>query len=74
MQTAFWRAITGYGGHSRTPAEAVVALEEAIQIMRPIWNIDGSGNRATFNGKFYRLEGAQTGPRPFHSIRIWVGA
>ena len=31
-------------------------------------------NRATFNGKFYRLDGAQTGPSPFHSIRIWIGA
>ncbi len=71
---AFWRAITGYGGPSRTPAEAVDALEEAIQIIRLIWNIDGSKNRATFNGKFYRLDGAQTGPSPFHPIRIWVGA
>jgi alkanesulfonate monooxygenase SsuD/methylene tetrahydromethanopterin reductase-like flavin-dependent oxidoreductase (luciferase family) len=72
---AFWKAIIGYGGPSRTPAEAVDALEEAIQIMRLIWNIDGSSKyRATFNGKFYRLEGAQTGPRPFHLIRIWLGA
>jgi alkanesulfonate monooxygenase SsuD/methylene tetrahydromethanopterin reductase-like flavin-dependent oxidoreductase (luciferase family) len=71
---AFWRAITAYGGPSRTPAEAVDALEEAMQIMRLIWNIDGSRNRATFNGKFYRLDGAQTGPSPFHPIRIWLGA
>ncbi len=71
---AFWKAITGYGGPSHTPAEAVGALEEAIQIMRLIWNIDGSNYRATFNGKFYRLDGAQTGPSPFHPIRIWLGA
>jgi alkanesulfonate monooxygenase SsuD/methylene tetrahydromethanopterin reductase-like flavin-dependent oxidoreductase (luciferase family) len=71
---AFWKAIIGYGGPSRTPAEAVVALEEAIQIIRLIWNIDGSSYRATFNGKFYQLDGAQTGPRPFHPIRIWLGA
>jgi alkanesulfonate monooxygenase SsuD/methylene tetrahydromethanopterin reductase-like flavin-dependent oxidoreductase (luciferase family) len=49
-------------------------LEEAIQIMRLIWNIDEGNHRATFNGKFYRLDGAQTGPRPFHPIRIWLGA
>jgi hypothetical protein len=61
-------------GPSRTRAEAVDALEEAIQIMRLIWDIDGSSYRATFNGKFYRLDGAQTGPRPFHPIRIWLGA
>jgi alkanesulfonate monooxygenase SsuD/methylene tetrahydromethanopterin reductase-like flavin-dependent oxidoreductase (luciferase family) len=64
----------GYGGPSRTPAEAIGALEEAIQIMRLIWNIDGGNHRATFNGRFYRLYGAQTGPRPSHSIRIWLGA
>jgi alkanesulfonate monooxygenase SsuD/methylene tetrahydromethanopterin reductase-like flavin-dependent oxidoreductase (luciferase family) len=71
---AFWKAIMGYGGPSRTPAEAIGALEEAIQIIRLIWNIDGSNYRASFNGKFYRLDGAQTGPRPFHPIRIWLGA
>jgi alkanesulfonate monooxygenase SsuD/methylene tetrahydromethanopterin reductase-like flavin-dependent oxidoreductase (luciferase family) len=71
---AFWKAIIGYGGPSRTPAEAVGALEEAIQIIQLIWNIDGSSYRATFNGKFYQLDGAQTGPRPFHPIRIWLGA
>jgi alkanesulfonate monooxygenase SsuD/methylene tetrahydromethanopterin reductase-like flavin-dependent oxidoreductase (luciferase family) len=71
---AFWSAIKGYGGPSRTPAEAVDALEEAIQVIRLIWNIDGSNSRVSFNGKFYRLDGAQTGPRPFHPIRIWLGA
>jgi len=71
---AFWKAIIGYGGPSRTPAEALGALEEAIQIMRLVWKIEGDNYRATFNGKFYRLDGAQTGPRPFHPIRIWLGA
>jgi alkanesulfonate monooxygenase SsuD/methylene tetrahydromethanopterin reductase-like flavin-dependent oxidoreductase (luciferase family) len=70
---AFWKAIIGYGGPSRTSAEAVGALEEAIQIMRLIWNIDAGSYRATFNGKFYQLDGAETGPRPFHPIRIWLG-
>jgi len=46
--------------------------------MRLIWNLDGrnenKNNRATFHGKFYQLNGAQTGPVPFHPIRIWVGA
>ena len=64
----------GYRGPSRTPAEAIGALEEAIQIMRLIWNIDGGNHRATFNGRFYRLDRAQTGPRPSHSIRIWLSA
>ena len=39
-------------------------------------NYDDNNNnaRATFHGKFYKLDGAQTGPRPFHPIRIWVGS
>ena len=36
--------------------------------------MDERNHRATFNGKFYRLDGAQTGPCPFHPIRIWLGA
>ena len=28
----------------------------------------------TFNGRFYILDRVQTGPRPFHPIRIWLGA
>jgi alkanesulfonate monooxygenase SsuD/methylene tetrahydromethanopterin reductase-like flavin-dependent oxidoreductase (luciferase family) len=81
---AFWRAIVGSGGPSRTPQEAVSALEEAIQVIRLIWNNtaadeneedDNNNNtRATFHGKFYNLNGAQTGPQPFHPLRIWVGA
>jgi alkanesulfonate monooxygenase SsuD/methylene tetrahydromethanopterin reductase-like flavin-dependent oxidoreductase (luciferase family) len=31
---------------------------------------DNNNARATFHGKFYKLDGAQTGPRPFHPIRI----
>ena len=41
--------------------------------MRLIWNTDKS-KRATLDGKFYKIDGAQTGPDPFHPIRIWVGA
>ena len=42
--------------------------------MQRIWNIDGGNHRASFTGKFYRLDGAQTDPHPFHPIRIWLGA
>ena len=62
---AFWRAIVGYGGPSCTPQEAVSALEETIQVIRLIWNNtasdgnDNSNTRATFHGKFYKLDGAR---------------
>jgi alkanesulfonate monooxygenase SsuD/methylene tetrahydromethanopterin reductase-like flavin-dependent oxidoreductase (luciferase family) len=67
----FWDAIKGMGGPVRTPGESVAALEEAIQVIRLMW----SGERGLrFDGKFYQLAGAQSGPVPAHQIGIWVGA
>lgn len=66
-----WEAITAIGGPTRTRAESVAALEEAIQVIRLMW----SGERgARFAGKFYQLEGVHTGPVPAHPIGIWLGA
>ena len=68
---AFWEAIEAMGGLRRTPAEARLATEEAIDVIRLIW----SGERGRrYEGKFYRLAGVNTGPRPAHPIGIWVGA
>jgi alkanesulfonate monooxygenase SsuD/methylene tetrahydromethanopterin reductase-like flavin-dependent oxidoreductase (luciferase family) len=68
---AFWEAIAAMGGPTRTPGEAVEALEEAIQIIRRFW----SGERSVrFEGKHYHILGARTGPRPVHDVGIWVGA
>jgi alkanesulfonate monooxygenase SsuD/methylene tetrahydromethanopterin reductase-like flavin-dependent oxidoreductase (luciferase family) len=67
----FWEAIKAMGGPVRTPGESVEALEEAIQVIRLMW----SGERnVRFDGKFYQLAGAQTGPTPAHPIGIWLGA
>src|SRR5215467_8336246 len=38
---AFWDAIEAMGGPRRTPAEAVAALSEAIDIIRATWDADG---------------------------------
>ena len=66
----FWEAIKAVGGPLRTPGESVAALEEAIQVIRLMW----SGERAVrFDGRFYQLAGAQTGPKPVHPIGIWLG-
>lgn len=68
---AAWDAIKAIGGPVRTPGESVTALEEAIHVIRMMW----SGDRnVRFDGKFYQLSGVQTGPRPPHSIGIWLGA
>ena len=67
----FWPAIKAYGGPVRTPGESVSALEEAIQVIRLLW----SGQHGIrFEGKFYPLAGAHSGPVPAHPIGIWVGA
>ena len=67
----FWDAIKAMGGPVRTPGESVKALEEAIQVIRLIW----SGERGLrFDGEFYQLAGAHSGPVPAHPIGIWVGA
>jgi alkanesulfonate monooxygenase SsuD/methylene tetrahydromethanopterin reductase-like flavin-dependent oxidoreductase (luciferase family) len=67
----FWDAIVAMGGPRRTPAEAVEATEEAIQITRLVW---GAERSVSFNGKHYHLRGYHPGPRPAHAMGIWVGA
>lgn len=59
------------GGKLRTPGEAIQALEEGITIMRAVW--DGQGS-LRYDGKYYSLRGLRPGPRPAHTIGIWVGA
>jgi alkanesulfonate monooxygenase SsuD/methylene tetrahydromethanopterin reductase-like flavin-dependent oxidoreductase (luciferase family) len=67
---AFWDAIEAYGGPRRAPAEALAALAEAIEVIRKVW----SGERnLRWEGRYYRLAGAQSGPVPAHPIGIWLG-
>jgi alkanesulfonate monooxygenase SsuD/methylene tetrahydromethanopterin reductase-like flavin-dependent oxidoreductase (luciferase family) len=63
--------IAAYGGPRRTPGESVEALEEAIDVIRLLWS---DQRTVGFEGKYYRLDSAYTGPRPAHPIGIWVGA
>ncbi len=67
----FPEVIAGFGGPRRTPGESVEALEEAIEVIRLLWSEDRS---VSFDGNYYRLDGARAGPRPAHPIGIWVGA
>jgi len=66
----FWQAITAMGGPSRTPGEAVSALEEAIEVTRLMWSEQRS---VRFEGQHYRLAGVKPGPRPVHDMGIWLG-
>ena len=68
---AFWEGIYALGVEKRTPGEAVAALEEAIHVIRLLW----SGERGRrFDGQFYQLRGAHSGPVPVHPMGIWIGA
>jgi alkanesulfonate monooxygenase SsuD/methylene tetrahydromethanopterin reductase-like flavin-dependent oxidoreductase (luciferase family) len=67
----FWDAIKAYDGPVRTAGESVSALEEAIQVIRLLW----SGQHGIkFEGEFYHLRGAHSGPVPAHPIGLWLGA
>ncbi|HEU4323860.1 MAG TPA: LLM class flavin-dependent oxidoreductase [Roseiflexaceae bacterium] len=69
---AFWEGVAAMGGRRLTPGQAVAALDEAIDIIRGIWD---AGERAPlrFAGEHYRVAGVQRGPQPARDIPIWLG-
>ncbi|AEG45658.1 LLM class flavin-dependent oxidoreductase [Isoptericola variabilis] len=70
---AFWDAVAAMGGPRLTPGESVQALEEAMEIVRGIW--DARERRPLrLDGEHHRVAGAKRGPAPAHDIPIWVGA
>lgn len=68
----FWDAIVAYGGTRRTPAEAYAGFEDALHILRGMW--DSTGRSFSYSGTIYSVKGALVGPVPAHRIPIWVGA
>ena len=70
---AFWDGIEAMGGRRLTPGQSIAALEEAIRIIREIWNTDERGG-VRIEGDYYRVKGAKRGPAPAHDIGIWIGA
>ncbi|MAN76423.1 MAG: FAD-linked oxidase, partial [Rhizobiales bacterium] len=68
----FGDAIKAAGGPDLTAGQRVDALQEAIGIMRSIW--DTSRAELKHEGEHYRVAGLRRGPRPAHEIGIWLGA
>jgi alkanesulfonate monooxygenase SsuD/methylene tetrahydromethanopterin reductase-like flavin-dependent oxidoreductase (luciferase family) len=66
----FWDAIVGMGGPRLSPAEAVAATEEAMQVIRLVWE---TGEDVSFAGSHYQLRGHKPGPAPAHPVGIWLG-
>jgi alkanesulfonate monooxygenase SsuD/methylene tetrahydromethanopterin reductase-like flavin-dependent oxidoreductase (luciferase family) len=69
----FWDAIEAMGGRRLSPGQSVGALEEAIKVIRAIWDTSAGGG-VHINGDYYQVNGAKRGPAPAHDIPIWVGA
>ncbi len=69
----FWDAIAAMGGPRRAPGEAVQAFEEALDVIRGIWDVS-TREPLRVPGEFYHLDGAKRGPAPTRHMPIWVGA
>lgn len=63
------------GGRHLTPGQAVVALDEASQIIRQAWDVSTRGG-VRVNGTLVPSQRGRTGAgtAPAHDIPIWVGA
>src|ERR1700742_1125004 len=70
---AFWDAIEAMGVPRLSPGESVEALEEAIAVMRAIWDAEERGG-VRVEGKHHWVRGAARGPVPAHRIELWIGA
>ncbi|MET0788581.1 MAG: LLM class flavin-dependent oxidoreductase [Cellulomonas sp.] len=70
---AFWDAIVAMGSPRLTPGQGVDALDEAIDIIRGIWDAD-ERRPLRVDGTYHRVDGAKRGPAPTHDIPIWLGA
>ncbi len=70
---AFGDAVAAMGGPRRAPGAAVDALEEAILIIRDLWDTTTRGG-VRRSGEHYVVDGAKRGPAPAHPIGIWLGA
>ncbi|HLV74780.1 MAG TPA: LLM class flavin-dependent oxidoreductase [Vulgatibacteraceae bacterium] len=69
----FWDAIEAMGGWRLSPGQAVDALEEAIRVIREVWDAGARGG-VRVKGEYYHVDGAKRGPAPAHDIGVWVGA
>ncbi|MBO9577222.1 MAG: LLM class flavin-dependent oxidoreductase [Microbacteriaceae bacterium] len=70
---AFGGPAVAMGAPDRTAGENVTALDEAIDVIRGIWDAS-ERTPLRVHGEHYRVDGAKRGPAPAHDIPIWLGA
>jgi alkanesulfonate monooxygenase SsuD/methylene tetrahydromethanopterin reductase-like flavin-dependent oxidoreductase (luciferase family) len=63
------QAYQALGLANRSPREKVQALEEAVDLLRGLWNTSGF----SYAGEHFRTEGATIEPRPGHPVPLWLG-
>ncbi|NMO55339.1 LLM class flavin-dependent oxidoreductase [Actinoplanes sp. TBRC 11911] len=63
----------GMGLPVRSTGAAIDALDEAIDIMRGVWDHTQQGPMRVL-GEHYRVPAMQRGPAPTHDIGVWLGA
>src|SRR5436190_9316028 len=68
-----WGRIEGMGGRRLRPGQSVDALDQAIDLIRSLWDVE-QPEGASYDGSYYRLRDADRGPAPRHPVPIWVGA
>lgn len=66
---SLWDELARLGVTPRSPAEAVQAMAETITVVRAL---TGGGPPVDFEGRFYRLHGADPAPEP--TPPIWTGS
>ncbi|WP_338887967.1 LLM class flavin-dependent oxidoreductase [Rhodococcus sovatensis] len=69
----YFDAMASMGAPLLTPAEAVSGLDEALDIVRGIWDVEAT-TALRVEGRFHRVDGVQRGPATARRIPIWVGA
>jgi alkanesulfonate monooxygenase SsuD/methylene tetrahydromethanopterin reductase-like flavin-dependent oxidoreductase (luciferase family) len=59
-----------FGLPVRSPGEKVDALEEALAILRGLWD----GGASSVDGRHYRTDGARIAPPAARRLPVWLGA
>lgn len=68
---AFWDGIAAMGGRHLAPGESVQALDEAIDVIRGVWDVED--HSVLDVPGFHHVHGARRGPRPAHDVELWIG-
>ena len=66
-------AVAATGGPRRSASDALDALDEALDVIRGIWDVS-TPSQLSVQGKHYDIPAALRGPQPAHDISIWVPA